>query len=181
MFRQALKRLEKPDIELRVQFVEMKSLRRFKATGAEYFITAVTFNREPLLHHSLEMFWQSWGEVQLTAWVVLPEHFHALLSPGNESISEVIHRFKITYSRRFRDAFRSGQVWQNRFWDHVIRDQDNLNRHIDYIHYNPVHHGLALDPFMVEYSSADSWLQKGFYSRDWGVEEKPELDGEYGE
>ena len=159
----------------------MKSLRRFNVQDAQYFVTVVTYNREPLLHRNLDLFQQSWDNVQPAAWVILPDPFHVLLAPARKSISDMIHRFKIRYSRRFRDAYRPGRVWQNRFWDHVIRNQDDLNRHIDYIHYNPVHHGLVADPFEVGYSSAVAWLDDGFYEKNWGVKERPSFEEEYGE
>jgi len=69
--------------------------------------------------------------------------------------------------------------WQNRFWDHIIRNQDDINKHIDYIHYNPVKHGLTARPFSWEHSSIHEY--KDYYGADWGVEEKPEFGDEYGE
>jgi len=92
-----------------------------------------------------------------------------------------MHNFKLSYSRRYRLRHGPGRVWQNRFWEHVIRDQDNLNRHIDYIHYNPVHHGIVTDPFEYSMSSAVSWFERGYYQRDWGVREPISLDGLFGE
>ncbi len=74
-----------------------------------------------------------------------------------------------------------GKIWQRRFWDHVIRDQNDLNKHIDYIHYNPVKHGLIKSPFEWEYSSIHNFCAEGYYSLDWGVKDKPDMDGEYGE
>jgi putative transposase len=72
-------------------------------------------------------------------------------------------------------------MWQNRFWEHVIRDQGDLNRHIDYIHYNPVHHGVVTDPFQYPDSSAKLWLEQGHYQRDWGVKEGISIEGSFGE
>jgi len=100
---------------------------------------------------------------------------------GGESISRILHRFKITYSRRFREIHGPGRVWQNRFWDHVIRDQRDMNRHLDYIHYNPVHHGVVNDPFAYDLSSLRDWHKEGYYERDWGTKDQITLEGEYGE
>src|SRR5690606_30976615 len=121
----------------------MKTLRRYLFNDRDYFITVVTFNREPILLKAIELLWQSWDSKRPNAWVVLPEHAHFVVNSGDQSISEIVHDFKIRFSRRVRDSVRNGRVWQNRFWDHVIRDQEDLNRHLDYIHYNPVKHGLA--------------------------------------
>ena len=56
-----------------------------------------------------------------------------------------------------------------------------MNRHIDYIHYNPVKHGLAKSPFDWRESSIHQYLEEGYYTRDWGINEGFEMPGEYGE
>jgi putative transposase len=159
----------------------MKTLRRYSIDNAYYFITAVTYQRQQLLLLDAGLFRNCWHETKPRAWVVLPNHFHAIIVPGETDISTVMHRFKITYSRRFRQKFRPGRVWQNRFWDHVIRDQQDLNRHLDYIHYNPVKHGLTDDPFAYVHSSLNAYYEAGVYERDWGVKHGIDFDGEYGE
>jgi len=75
----------------------------------------------------------------------------------------------------------SGKVWQYRFWDHIVRDEDDLRRHLDYIHYNPVKHGMVTDPFAYYLSSAVVYLNRGQYERNWGTTSEPDLGGEYGE
>ncbi len=74
-----------------------------------------------------------------------------------------------------------GRVWQNRFWDHIIREQNDFNRHIDYIHYNPVKHGYVSNPADLKLSSFSKLKRKGVYPDDWGVVEPKNLDGDYGE
>ncbi len=74
---------------------------------------------------------------------------------------------------------RAGRIWQYRYWDHVIRDQKDLNTHIDYIHYNPVKHALARNPFNWKYSSIAEY--KDVYSNDWGVKEVVIDRGNFGE
>lgn len=121
----------------------MKTLRRYNIADSVYFITMVTFNRNPILTNEKSLFWNCWENIDLDAWVILPDHTHLILSNDDLSISKIIHRFKTKYSRHFRDRFRPGRVWQNRFWDHVIRDENDLRRHLDYIHFNPVKHGIV--------------------------------------
>ena len=159
----------------------MKNFRRFDLRNRYYFITVVTYNRETILLNDIELFWACWNNPFPEAWVILPEHFHAIIKIDKMSISEIMHKFKITYSRRYRDRYRKGRVWQNRFWDHIIRNQGDLNRHLDYIHYNPVKHGIVSDPFQYEHSSLTEYHNEGYYNRDWGVKDKLEFDGEYGE
>ena len=62
-------------------------------------------------------------------------------------------------------------IWQNRFWDHVIRDENDLENHIHYIHANPIKHGYVSDPFQWKNSSIISWQERGFYPNGFGWEE----------
>jgi putative transposase len=82
---------------------------------------------------------------------------------------------------QFRNGLRGGRLWQLRFWDHIIRNEKDMNHHIDYIHYNPVKHGLVKRPIDYEYSSFCEFVAEGYYSSDWGVVGKVETGGEFGE
>lgn len=159
----------------------MKNLKRYDIKNADYFITIVTYKRRNILHDDIDLFWNCWKIVTPKAWVILPDHFHVILNNRNNSISELIHNFKIKYSRLFRSKYGPGRVWQNRFWDHIIRDREDLNHHIDYIHYNPVKHEFVNNPFKYEYSSLNKYYDNGMYERNWGVEKNIEFDNEYGE
>ena len=159
----------------------MKTLKRFNLTNQDYFITTVTNNRRQVLLDSPELFWLAWKGRKLVSWVIIPDHVHFLINVGDESISDIIHNFKITYSRLYRNKFGAGKVWQNRFWDHMIRNQNDLNNHLDYLHYNPVMHGLVTDPNDWQHSSFIKFKQDGYYSDDWGVNEKIILEGKFGE
>jgi putative transposase len=59
-------------------------------------------------------------------------------------------------------------IWQRRFWEHYIRDEEDLQRHIDYIHYNPVKHGLVNHVNQWPASSFFDYVEQGFYEIDWG-------------
>jgi putative transposase len=67
-----------------------------------------------------------------------------------------------------RFKHREGMIWQRRFWEHLIRDEKDFNRHCDYIHYNPVKHGLIDDPKKWECSSILQFIEEGLYPQDWG-------------
>ena len=159
----------------------MKTLRRYYREHTDYFVTAVTFQREPLLLLDIDLFWRCWTTEKPKAWVILPDHFHAIINNGSETISDIIHRFKVRYVAQFRKKFRQSRVWQNRFWDHIIRDENDLKRHLDYIHYNPVKHGLRNDPFEYKHSSLRLYEESGYYQRGWGVREELHFEGEFGE
>ncbi len=63
--------------------------------------------------------------------------------------------------------------WQPRFWDHVIRDEVDLERHFDYIHWNPVKHGFVQNPEDWQESSYRHWAKQGVYPAGWGSTAEP--------
>ena len=63
------------------------------------------------------------------------------------------------------------RLWQRRYHDHVIRDADDFARHLDYLHFNPVKHGLAEDPGAWRWSSLAAWRARGEYPQGWGQRE----------
>jgi putative transposase len=120
--------------------------------------------------------------VDLIAWVILPDHFHVVVDIERLTISSYMQSAKQSFSMKYLERTgQSGKVWQYRFWDHIVRGEDDLRRHLDYIHYNPVKHGIVADPFSYRLSSAAVYLERGQYERDWGTRSEPDLDGEYGE
>ncbi len=167
----------------------MTNIRRYYRAGQMYFLTHVTDHRKPLLIEHIDLFLRAYKSVidscgtVTIAWVVLPDHFHVVLDPQANDLSGMMKRFTLRFSGLYRSRLRqvSGRVWQHRFWDHVIRDQEDLNRHIDYIHYNPVKHGLVSDPFLYTESSLNHFYRAGYYQRDWGCHELASLALEAGE
>lgn len=167
----------------------MSKLRRYPTLGRAVFITNVTFQRSPLLIDHVDLLWSAIVNIrnrasfELIAWAVLPDHVHLLIDPTGSSVSSLMQRLKMSFSASLRNKLRlrSGRVWQHRFWDHVIRDQEDMNRHIDYIHFNPVKHGYASSPFEWEHSSAAEYLKVGVYEPDWGVRERIGSQGDFGE
>ncbi len=72
-------------------------------------------------------------------------------------------------------AKREKGIWQRRFWEHQIRDEQDLQRHVDYIHYNPVKHGLVERVVNWPHSSFHRYLKAGWLLPDWGGEGVEEL------
>ena len=166
----------------------MSRLRRYYSPGQIYFITLVTLRREEILARHADLFTSSLANAtsrssaRLDAWVLLPEHFHAIIVPGDDSLSTFVHRLKLSFLKKIQSQIgRSRPIWQPRFWDHVIRDERDMNSHIDYIHFNPVKHGLTKAPGEWEYSSFSEYLREGLYESDWGVKDRPTFAGEFGE
>ncbi|MFZ5980732.1 MAG: REP-associated tyrosine transposase, partial [Candidatus Zixiibacteriota bacterium] len=115
--------------------------------------------------------------------VILPEHIHFIIDPLSFDVSNIIQRIKMSFAANYRkrNDLKAGRIWQNRFWDHIIRNQQDMNRHIDYIHYNPVKHGLVESPFSWKESSIHEYGIKGYYSSDWGQREDLVIEGDFGE
>ncbi|MGR6871286.1 REP-associated tyrosine transposase [Pseudomonas sp. HK3] len=76
-------------------------------------------------------------------------------------------------------GFIHKSIWQSRFWEHQIRDESDLNTHLDYIHINPVKHGFVITPNEWPYSTYHKYLNNGFYANDWG--KNLDITGQFGE
>jgi putative transposase len=162
----------------------MTNIRRFFRENDIVFLTHVTYQRNPILvKHSgllLEAIHKIENEFdcEIFAWVVLPDHFHILIDARGNDLSLLMRKLKLSFSANYRKTagLRSGRVWQYRFWDHIIRDQEDMNRHLDYIHYNALKHGYVKNPFDWKYSSIHK-----YQSEYVGVLEDVEFEGEFGE
>ncbi|MEO5624532.1 MAG: transposase, partial [Dokdonella sp.] len=114
---------------------------------------------------------------EIIAMVVLPDHLHCLwqLPPGDADNANRWARIKAGFSRRVPvDECRKGRttrrergIWQRRYWEHVIRDNDELRRHVEYIHFNPVKHGHSPRPVDWPHSSFAQWVARGDYPVNW--------------
>ena len=74
---------------------------------------------------------------------------------------------------------RERGIWQRRFWEHMIRDENDFNRHLDYIHWNPVKHGYVTNVIDWPHSSFHKFVKMGWYSENWGYQD--DVDFEVGE
>ena len=155
----------------------MSNLRRFHENGYIYFVTNVTYERQPLLVANIDLLVNALDACKsrcgfcLIAWVVMPDHIHLVIDPGEMHISPILQRIKMSFAARYRKrhGMQFGRVWQNRFWDHIIRSQEDMNRHVDYVHFNPVKHGLAGSPVDWPHSSFSEYYLQGLYQSDWGI------------
>ncbi len=167
----------------------MSKLRRLIDDRTTYFISIVTYRRNDILIKNRDLFWRSMNniikkhDIDLIAWIVLPDHIHLVADFKEYAMSNIMQRMKMSFASGFRKRAKmtSGRVWQHRFWDHIIRDEKDLNCHLDYIHYNPVKHGFVNSPFDWKEPSIHDFLKRGLYSKDWGSRETICFDGEYGE
>ena len=89
---------------------------------------------------------------------------------------------RVTKSERIRDSrMKKGErgLWQRRFWEHLIRDDQDLQQHVDYTHLNPVKHGYVGRAMDWEYSSIHRYLRLGWVNSQWGCMD--DFDGNFGE
>ena len=168
----------------------MPNYRRAYVPGGTYFFTVITFNRAPIFADPAARFTlsNSIKNVQKIlpfenlAFVLLPDHLHCIweLPDGDADYSKRWGMIKAGFTKSWlsdsaqflapsssRQRHRERNVWQRRFWEHAIRDQEDMNRHIDYIHYNPVKHGLAKCAHEWSFSTFPQWLKDGYYGADW--------------
>ena len=141
----------------------MPEYRRLYQNGGTWFFTVVTFNRVEvfrnddlvaLLNDCFQLVMHSYP-FTIEAMAVLPDHLHTIwtLPDGDSDFSIRWNLVKGNFSRQFgkqlealspsRLKKRERAIWQRRFWEHLVRDSDDFNRLCDYIHYNPVKHGLV--------------------------------------
>jgi len=170
--------------------------RRATVAGASYFFTVNLANRNSsLMIEQINLLRETMREIKQTppfeieAMVVLPEHIHAVwrLPEGDNDYPTRWMLIKTGFSRRLpkeerirasRARKRERCIWQRRYWEPVIRDEMDWQRHVDDIHFNPVKHGWVTQVADWPYSSFHKFVRMGWLSPDWGSSENmPELDG----
>ncbi len=100
------------------------------------------------------------GDIRLHGYVVMPDHYHVLVTLVTEpSLSELVRKIHSAFARRCRAPIGlQGLLWQRRFYDHVIRDEDDWRTKLAYMHGNPVQRGLVDQASRYTWSSARFWL-----------------------
>ena len=164
----------------------MSKYKRMYLPGNSYFFTVVTENRINLFseQESIQLLRAAFRYVQLRkpfkieAICVLPDHIHCIwVMEKDVNYSMRWQMIKTYFTRQYRyqnPDLKQKKLWQSRFWEHVIRDQDDWRRHIDYIHYNPVKHDLVESAKDWRYSSFCKFYEQGYYESGWGDSE-PDL------
>ncbi len=167
--------------------------RRVYVPGGTYFFTVVTDNRRPIFStpDAVEKLREAFRYTMdrfpfiIVACVILPDHIHFIwaLPPDACDYSTRWRLIKSHFTRHWhprgaisaspsRKLKGEADVWQRRFWEHMIRDEVDLANHVEYIHYNPVKHGLVKAPADWEYSSFRKYVEDGLYAVNWGGDGK---------
>jgi len=171
----------------------MPNYKRCCSPGSTWFFTVVTYQRRRFLcddrvrvalRNAINKTLVKYP-FKIDAWVLLPDHFHCILTLPNQdsnfqlrirllkryvtqSCSHFLHMDNIsTKSRRKK---KESTLWQRRYWEHQIRSDMDFKQHMDYIHYNPVKHGLCQSPIAWSYSTIHRLIKQGVYPEGWAVE-----------
>jgi putative transposase len=159
-------------------------IRRWYVPNAVYFIVGVTHNRRPLFaeNANVNLLRDTLRRVKdlypftMHAYVFLPDHFHILIFvPETTNISKLMQSWQRNFTLNYKAAHAittTLHLWQRGFWDHVIRNADDYERHFHYIHYNPVKHGYAQRVGEYPHSSFHAYVERGVYEVDWDVAEE---------
>ena len=169
----------------------MSRYRRADVAGGSYFFTVVTERRQRILtdeavrgalREGIERVRLQWPFV-IDGWVLLPDHLHAIwtLPAGDADFplrwrlikSHVTRRCGSLYERKGwltarRIEKKQGTLWQHRYWEQCLRDEQDFRRHMDYLHWNPVKHGLVKSVLDWPWSSFHRYVSQGVYQKDWG-------------
>jgi len=166
--------------------------RAYVPGGCYFFTVALLERRRALLTEHIGALGEVIRSVRarrpfaMNAIVVLPDHLHCIwtLPPDDADFSTRWRLIKTAFARRVpaterlsarRAAIGERGVWQRRFWEHAIRDAVDYERHVDYIHFNPVKHGHVRRAVDWPHSSFHRYVRAGLLPADWAAD--PDLGG----
>jgi putative transposase len=158
--------------------------------GSTFFFTVISHRRRPILcdapirialRNAIQTVRMQRPFV-IDAWVLLPDHLHCVWTlPSNDvdystRWSLIKHQVSYVCRASYEDAAPTmsrqkhgdAAIWQRRFWEHTIRNDIDMERHVDYIHFNPVKHGHAAHAAEWPYSTFRRYVREGTYPEDWG-------------
>ena len=159
------------------------------------FVTIVTNERQKILIENIDILRKSFKSAlekfpfEIYAAVVLPDHMHLILKLQNvEDYPKIIYSIKYNFSFKMpknaaflsQSKIKKGEkgIWQRRYWEHTIRDEEDLAKHLDYVHFNPIKHGYVKVAGKYEYSSFKKFVKMGFYDSSWcNFEDKNKIVG----
>ena len=171
----------------------MPDYRRNRVPGGTYFFTVNLLERSSgLLVAHVAALREAVRAVRarrpfhIEAWVVLPDHMHAVwtLPADDADYSDRWKAIKIAFAKALpkterlspvRAAKGERGIWQRRFWEHTIRDERDYAAHVEYVHINPVKHGLVARVGDWPYSSFHRYLAEGVYAPDWAGQDVDDL------
>jgi putative transposase len=163
----------------------MTNYRRSNTAGASYFFTVNLADRSQslLTEHIVSLrnafeYTRKRHPFTVDAIVILPEHIHAIwtLPEGDSDFALRWRLIKTAFSRCLPNGERRSEsriskgergIWQRRYWEHLIRDEADFSRHVDYIHINPIKHSLVSCVADWPHSSFHRYVREGILPADW--------------
>ena len=138
------------------------------------FLTIVTHNRMPILIENIETLYKivqnatKYYNFEIIAYIIMPDHIHCIIKPENiNDYPKIVKSFKYGFTKNVglvKPTYH--RIWQNRYWEHTIKNKQDLYKHIDYIHYNSIKH-YNISPKDWKYSSFKNFVDIGLYENDW--------------
>lgn len=165
----------------------MSEYRRYFVKGGIYFFTLVLQDRsKDWLTRYIQQFKEAYKETlthypfETIAITILPDHLHWImkLPDGDDNFARRIQLLKINFSKRLPANLKNPNlsqqkknelgIWQRRYWEHNIRDEQDLEKHLFYTYYNPVKHGYVKSVSDWQYSSFHRDVKQGLIEENWG-------------
>ncbi len=164
----------------------MSNYHRNRVAGGTYFFAVNLLERnKTLLVDHIDKLRRAIAKTRIhkpfhiDGWVILPDHMHCMwtLPKDDDDYSGRWRVIKTTFSKsipktEYQSKTRIGRnergIWQRRFWEHTIRNEIDYQNHMDYLHFNPVKHGLVKNVQEWEYSTFHHLVKKGVYPENWG-------------
>lgn len=151
-------------------------------------IVLVAYHRKKIFINNIELLRKAllnarkFFKFEIIAICVLPDHIHMILKPQNiYEYPKIVTSIKYYFSKNYDvgggtptygyNNKREKGIWQRRFYEHTILDEEDLNKHIDYIHYNSYKH-LGIAPKNWSFSSFSKYAEEGYYKQNWLVDDK---------
>jgi putative transposase len=173
----------------------MTAYRRNLVAGGSYFFTVnLAERRLRLLTDNIELLRSAFRDTRrrhpfaIDAIAVLPDYLHAVwtLPEGDDDFATRWQLIKAGFSRSLpheepvstsRQRKRERGIWQRRYWEHTLRDEEDFARHVDYVHFNPVKHGHVKRVRDWPFSSFHRMVRLGVYPENWAGDPESENDG----
>ena len=169
----------------------MSNYRRVKKAGGLFFFTVVTYHRQKIFNtpkycallRETIISVKAKYPFDIKGWVLMPDHIHCIWQlPENDDRNSLRWgQIKSGFSKRVKPDLhtpewinrsklnrRESTIWQRRYWEHLILDDNDYLQHMNYIHYNPVKHGLVRQVKEWPHSTFHRLVKEGIYSEGWG-------------
>lgn len=143
------------------------------------FITVVTKDRKNILIDNISFLRKAFKlakekfKFEIIAIVINPNHFHMIIKPDKiEEYPKIIGFIKSSFTKLSKIKYtlsinnREANIWQRRYWEHTIINENDLHCHLDYIHFNSMKH-YSIPPKEWKYSTFKKYVNKGVYELDW--------------